>query len=114
MAVDELEDFYVHTAIVRTSKGVNSQGVTLYKESEPFPCCFADGSKLVRDSQGQRIIGSSTITCNNRYTPLFKPGSQVLRVEADQTRTVKGSVVLVNVADSGDLELPDHTTVSLV
>jgi hypothetical protein len=37
MAVDELEDFYVHTAIVRTSKGVNSQGVTLYKESEPFP-----------------------------------------------------------------------------
>jgi hypothetical protein len=73
-----------------------------------------DGSKLIRDSQGQRIIGSSTITCNNQYAPLFKPGSQVLRVEADRTCTVKGSVVLVNVADSAELELPDHTTVSLV
>lgn len=114
MAVDELEDFYVHTAIVRSSKGVNSQGVTLYTESEPFPCFFADGSKLVRDSQGQRIVGSSTITCNNQHAPLFKPGSQVLKVNEDKSRTVKGSVVIVNVADSGDLELPDHTTVSLV
>ncbi|MFT8538176.1 hypothetical protein [Bifidobacterium aquikefiri] len=112
--MDELADFYVHTAIVRTKNGVNGQGVTTYTDSSPFPCFFADGSKLVRDSQGQRIIGATTLTCSNQYAPLFQPGSQVLQVNDDMSHTLKGSVVLINVADSKGLELPDHTTVSLV
>ncbi|MFT8358553.1 hypothetical protein [Bifidobacterium aquikefiri] len=114
MAVDEMADFYVHTAIVRTQNGVNGMGITTYTDSDPFPCLFADGSKLVRDSQGQRIIGATTLTCNNQYALLFQPGSQILQVNDDQSHTLKGSVVLVDIADSKGLELPDHTTVSLV
>ncbi|MFT8442191.1 MAG: hypothetical protein ABF780_05710 [Bifidobacterium aquikefiri] len=112
--MDPLACFYVHTAIVRTQNGVNGMGVTTYSNSNPFPCLFADGSKLVRDSQGQRIIGATTLTCNNQYASLFQPGSQVLQVNDDMSHTLKGSVVLVNIADSEGLELPDHTTVSLV
>ncbi|MDF7641728.1 hypothetical protein PT279_09045 [Bifidobacterium sp. ESL0784] len=111
--MDELEEFYVHQVVVRASKGVNGNGEDICEESAAIPCFINDQSKLVRDKQGQQIVGSTTITCNNQYAPLFQQDSEVLQVMDDGTKVLKGRVVLVNVADSGSLGLPDHTTVSL-
>lgn len=112
--MDELEEFYVHQIVVRTLKGVNGDGDDIYEESAPIPCFIADQSKLVRDQQGQQIVGSTTVTCNNRYAPLFRLDSEVLQVTGDGMKASKGHVALVDKADSGPLGLPDHTTVSLV
>lgn len=111
--MDELEEFYVHQVVVRTLQGVNGDGEDIYEESTTVPCFIADQSKLVRSQQGQEIVGSTTVTCNNRYASLFQPDSEVLQVLPDGTKASKGHVALVDKSDSGPLGLPDHTTVSL-
>ncbi|WEV41636.1 hypothetical protein OZX57_06500 [Bifidobacterium sp. ESL0682] len=112
--MDELDEFYVHRAVVRTSEGVNGDGEDIYTESDAVPCFINDQSKLIRDQQGQQVVGSTTVICSNQYAPLFRQDSEVLQVTADGTKVSRGRVALVDVADSGPLGLPDHTTVNLV
>lgn len=111
---DPLSEFYVHTAIVRIVKGINGLGETVIEDSQPFPCFINDQSKLVRDSQGQHTIGATTLTCNNQYAHLFHTDSEILQVLSERSMVSRGLITLINTNDSGYLELPDHTTVSIV
>lgn len=114
MMTDPLTDFYVHTALVSVENGVNGLGETITVDSDPFPCFINDQAKLVRDAHGQSTIGATTLTCSNRYAALFHMDGVVYQLLSDRSRIPKGRIVLVNTADSGALNLPDHTTVSLV
>lgn len=111
--MDELNEFYVHTVVVETKSGTNGLGEPVAEFSDPIPCFIRNSTRLIRDQAGQHLIGATEITCNNQYSDLFTPDSDVYRVEGD-ARSRMGSVQLVDVASSGDLILPDHTTVTIV
>lgn len=106
MSANDLEDFYVHTVTVDvvTSGGPWGDEVTT---SEPLRCFIDDSRSFVRDSNGTEVVSSTTITAPPEYAALFTPGASVHL----PNRTA--SVIAVAVADSKDLDLPDHIEVSL-
>lgn len=106
MSAQDLEDFYVHTVTVDvvTSGGPWGDEVTT---SDPLRCFIDDSRSFVRDSNGTEVVSSTTITAPPEYSDMFTPGAAVNL----PSRTA--SVIAVAVADSKDLDLPDHIEVSL-
>lgn len=112
--MSDIDDFYVHRCIVVLKKGTNGLGEPVTEESDPIRCFIDDSTRLVRDENGQHLIGSVEITCDNADADEFPLDSDVFELKDDGTRKRLGSVQLVDVASSGTMLLPDHTTVSVI
>lgn len=111
--MDDLTEFYVHTAIVETFQGTNGYGEDQYATPVTLDpdagngCFIVDGRHLVRTRDGEQVISETQLYTYPSNAPLFLPGSRV---------TVNGNVSLViraNLNTSGNLDLPDHVAVSL-
>jgi hypothetical protein len=106
--------FWVHTATVETFKGVGSAGdifappVTLTPGNGTTDGCFLDdGTKLVRNKDGDEVVSTTRLFTDKGNAALFTPNSRVKL----PTRTAR--VISANSEDSGDLGLPDHLAVAL-
>lgn len=105
-AADEIADFYVHTASVRTLKGRGASGKT-YDAAVDVPCFARIKRHVVRGADGQEVIAESTVQAAPEWYATLAPNSEV---------TVNGrpsTVITVMLAASGDLDLPDHCLASL-
>ena len=105
-SASDLEDFYVHTVTVDVVTGGGPWGDTV-QESDPLRCFIDDSRSFVRDNNGAEVVSSTTITAPPEYAALFAPGVTVHLPNRD------ARVIAVAVADSKDLDLPDHIEVSL-
>lgn len=102
-----MAEFYVHTAQVEMHLGTNGYGEDIFAAPVDV-VCFADGArKLVRGKDGEQVISESTLATYPINAPLFIADSRVT-LNGDVSRVIK-----TNLADSGDLDLPDHVAVSL-
>lgn len=111
--MDDLADFYVHTAIVETLTGTTGYGVDLFAAPVTLdPAtgngCFIDDTRhLVRSATGEQVISETTLYTYPASAPYFVPNSRVT------IRGVISRVITVNLNDSGPLDLPDHVAVTL-
>jgi hypothetical protein len=103
---DELADFYVHTASVRTYLGMTGNGRKL-EPAVDVPCFARAGNKQVTKASGDVVVSTTTLTCDPSYVGMFPVESQV------SVNGTDGTVVQLGVATSGALDLPDHLTVYL-
>lgn len=111
--MDDLDDFYVHTATVETFTGTDGYGrdqfagiITLSPASE-YGCFVEQKRRMVRDKDGAEVISETSLYAPPAVAPLCTPGSRVI------IRGVESRVITASLFDSGDLELPDHTLVAL-
>lgn len=109
---DELDDFYVHTAIVETLQGTNGYGADVFADpvilTPPDTGCFVERRRrLVRDKAGVEVVSETTLYTSPTVAALFAPDSRVT------IGSVVSLVITVAVLDSGDLDLPDHIAVNL-
>lgn len=105
-SASDLEDFYVHTVTVDVVTGGGPWGDTV-QESDPLRCFIDDSRSFVRDNNGTEVVSSTTITAPPEYADLFTPAAGV------NLPNRKAEVIAVAIADSKDLDLPDHIEVSL-
>lgn len=104
---DELADFYVHTATVDTFLGSGPYGDKYQPTSEPVPCMIEESRKLVRSSAGEQVVSETTLWMDKAHYDAFAPESVVY------VRGHESKVITRSLADSGDLDLPDHLQVAL-
>ena len=105
-ASEEIAEFYVHTAEVRTRGASTAWGVE--REAVVAVPCFIDWSTaLVRDAAGNEIVAVATLTADVSYADVFAPGSVV------SANGREAHVIAVAPAESGGLDLPDHVEVTL-
>jgi hypothetical protein len=111
--MDELAEFYVHTAVVETLLGTNGYGEDTFADPVTLDadagngCFLVDGRHLVRTADGEQVISESQLYTKPDNAALFTPNSRV---------TVNGltsRVIRANLNTSGPLDLPDHVSVSL-
>lgn len=112
--MSELDEFYVHRVTVEMKQGSTGMGEPITVHSEPIPCFIRNATRLIRDQNGQHLIGSTEITCDNSYASRFVQDSDVYQLDGDDNRTRLGAVQLVDIAESGDMQLPDHTTITII
>lgn len=105
-AADELAEFYVHTVTVRTLTGGGAWGDE-FADPVEVPCFIDHTRALVRNGAGAEVISEATLTCSPQDYQHFTPGTEVDL--PDRTATV----IKAGLADSGALDLPDHTEVTL-
>jgi len=105
-AADDISEFYVHTARVRTRGEDTAWGT---ERADPVEVeCFIDwGETLVRDGAGNEITAQAVLTAAPEHAPRFTPGSTV---EAQGRVT---HVITAAPAESHGLDLPDHVEVTL-
>ena len=106
MSAEDLEEFYVHTVTVDTTISTGPWGDEV-TTSEPLRCFVDDSRSYVRDSNGAEVVSSTTITAPPEFRELFTPGATVHLPHRD------AQVIAVAVADSGDMDLPDHIEIAL-
>lgn len=104
---DELAEFYVHTVTVDTYKGSGPYGDAYDPTSEPIPCFIDESRRLVRSTNGEQIVSETTLWMDKEHYEAFKPDSIV------QVNGHESTVITRSLADSGDLDLPDHLSVNL-
>jgi hypothetical protein len=107
MSADDLAEFYVHTATVEMFLGTNGYGEDTFAAPVSVVCYADDARKLVRGKDGEQVVSESTLYTYPISAPLFTAGSRVTLKET-VSRVIKTAV-----HDSGDLDLPDHTAVTL-
>lgn len=101
---DELADFYVHTATVRTYQGMTGTGRTFHTAVD-VPCFARAVNKQLAGASGDVIVATTTIACDPSYVGVFPVDSEV------SVNGTEGTVVQLALASSGALDLPDHLTV---
>lgn len=107
MSVEDIEEFFVHTAQVETFLGESGYGADQYAAAVS-KAGFRDGAqKLIRTSDGQQAVASATWFTDPVDVALYTLDSRVT------VGNVQGQVIAVALMDSGDLDLPDHLAVSL-
>lgn len=106
-AEDELGEFYVHTVTVETFLGSGPYGDAYEPESDPIHCFIDESRRFVRSSTGEQVVSETTLTMGKEHYDRFKPES-VVHVNGHES-----TVITRSLADSGDLDLPDHLSVSL-
>lgn len=111
--MDELEDFYVHTATLETFTGTDGYGrdqfagtITL-SPTDTYGCFIEQKRRMVRDKDGAEVISETTLYTQPAVAALCTPGSRVTY------RGIESRVITASLFDSGGLELPDHTLVAL-
>jgi hypothetical protein len=107
MSADDMAEFYVHTATVEMFLGANGYGEDTFAAPVSVVCFADDARKLVRGKDGEQVVSESTLYTYPINAPLFTADSRVTLNEA-MSRVIKTAV-----HDSGDLDLPDHTAVTL-
>lgn len=105
-AADDFAEFYVHVAAVSTRQGANALGDD-FASSVDLACFASIVRHMVRDATGQEVVAQTRLTTRKENFPAFTPGSKVTVLGRTST------VITAKLADSGDLGLPDHCTVSL-
>lgn len=111
--MDDLADFYVHTVTVETLQGTDGYGrerfaaPVVLAPMNSTGCFVEQKRRMVRDKDGAEVISETTIATYPAAHALFAPGSRVT------VRGVESRVITAALADSGDLDLPDHTLVAL-
>jgi hypothetical protein len=123
MSVDDMAEFYVHTAKVEPFLGAGANGpvfgpaVILSPDSTPPNGVFADDSrKLVRDRNGAQVVSETTLYTYPANARLFKVGSRVTVLndaDEDDLDPTPAYVIKANSNTSGGLDLPDHLAVTL-
>lgn len=106
MSADDIAEFYVHQAIVKT-KAKRAPAGQRYDAPVTVPCFAKIGNKLVRDSNGDQVVSTTQIVTYPDRFDLFPPGTQVSVLGRDAL------VIVASISTSGDLDLPDHCRVSL-
>lgn len=104
---DELEEFYVHTVTVRTFVGDGAYG-PVYDDSPALECFVVSKRQLVRNQNGDQVVSETTITAPIKHGHWFTPESEVTFTSGN-----KATVISRGIAESGDLELPDHVAITL-
>lgn len=113
MSVNDIAEFFVHTATVETLAGTTGYGVDLFAAPitlDPATgngCFIDDTRRMVRSSDGEQVISETTLYTYPANAPYFVPNSRVT------IRGVISRVITVNLNDSGPLDLPDHVAVTL-
>lgn len=106
--MSELDDFMVHTVIVRTLTGSGGMGQT-FADPVDVVCFVDDQRRLVRDTHGAEIVSESTVLdVDTAHAATWAPGSLVTLPSGREA-----TVITCAVRTSGDLDLPDHLEVSL-
>jgi len=104
---------YVHTVVVETFTGTSGYGVDQFAapvtlDPATGTGCFVDpSSELVRTSDTETVVSSTTVYTYPAAAPLFTVNS---RVTIDG---VVSRVIRANLNTSGTLGLPDHVAVKL-
>lgn len=104
---DDLSDLWVHTVSVQTRQASNGRTIT-YADPADATGFMQRKNKLVRNADGEQVPSASQFIGPTSLAAMFTPGSKVT-YGTDPARTV----IACDVADSGDLALPDHITVAL-
>ena len=107
MSVNDLAEFYVHTAQVEMFLGTNGYGEDTFAAPVSVVCFTDEARKLVRDKAGEQVVSETTLATYPVSAPLFVAGSKVT-VNGNESRVIK-----TKLGDSGTLDLPDHIEVSL-
>lgn len=105
--MDDLQDFWVHTATVETYVGTDGYGRETFAPASTFGCFIEQKRRLVRDKTGAEVISETTLYGEPTVAALCTPGTRVT-INGTETRVITASLLT-----SGDLDLPDHTVVSL-
>lgn len=102
MSAGELEDFYVLTVTTEAPGVEGPWGAEPGATSPPLRCFIDDTRRLIRDAQGTEVVSESVLTAPKELLEHFPVGARVNLPHR------KAEVVAVGVAESGDLDLPDH------
>lgn len=109
--MNDLDEFWVHTATVQTYTGEAATG-PVYAAGVTIDCFVDDARKLVIAASGEQLASSTTIYAPLSTATLFAAGSLVTSPAFGDGRTAR--VVDVNALDAGSLDLPDHVEVNLL
>ncbi len=107
MSADELTEFFVHTVTVETFEGSGPYGDVYLPTSDPIPCFIDEKRRFVRSSTGEQIVSETTLWMSKTHYGAFKPESLV------QVNGHPSTVITRSLADSGEMDLPDHVSVNL-
>lgn len=102
----ELSEFWVHTASVRTYRGMSGTGRT-YDAAVTVPCYAEAVVRSVTNDAGVVVVSTTTLYADPKYASAFLVNSDV---------TVNGrpaAVASVGLFTAGELGLPDHCQVHL-
>lgn len=100
-AADELNDFYVHSVTVETKQGIYDT----YGTPVTISCFVDETTRLVRSPNGNEVVSSTTITAHPDLATVLVQGARVTLPSGDVT-----TILTRSLAESGDLDLPDHVT----
>jgi hypothetical protein len=107
VSADDLDDFLVHTATVRTLTGQGGMGKTFAAPVE-VPCFADDKRRLVRGPDAVQVVSESTIYTRVEQAARLTPGSEVV-LPSGRTAVV----ITAAARTSGPLDLPDHVEAAL-
>lgn len=102
----ELAEFYVHTVGVETLVGTGAYG-DVYEPPATVACLIEEKRKYVRSATGEMIVSETTIWAGPEHYDAFKPDSMVT------ANGHRSKVITRSLADSQELDLPDHVGVFL-
>lgn len=105
--MDELAEFYIHTASTEAYLGTNNDGVDLYATAASVPGWWEGVTRLILNSDGEQVLALGvfrTSPANAASFPLLA------RVTVAGTT---GRVERVSTFTSGALGLPDHIEIAL-
>lgn len=106
--MSDFDEFMVHTVTVETYAGEGPFGNTTSPESDPIPCLIEDSEGLTRTATGDTVTTTATVwIMDTTVRDLFTPESIV------HLNGRTATVLRVEDADSGTLNLPDHLKVVL-
>lgn len=111
--IDDIAEFYVHTVTVETFTGTSGYGADVFAAPVTLSpatgdgCLVDDTSELVRTSETETVLSSTTVYTYPASAPLFVVKSRVT------INGVVSRVVRANLNDSGPIGLPDHVAVKL-
>lgn len=105
--VARVTDDWIHTVTVKTYLGASAYGDRYAAPSQPIPCFVEDDVKLVRDTDGNEMVSTTTVYADLAKAALFPPGSLVTTPAGREAR-----VIGLGREDAADPDL-DHCVIHL-
>lgn len=87
LSADELSDWWMHTVTVKSHLGASAYG-DRFGDPVPVPCFVEDDVKLIRDSDGNEVVSSTTVYSNIDKAALFPVGSLVITPFGREARVI--------------------------
>lgn len=100
----DLQEFLVHSVTVEPWVGESGYGTPIYGLPVTVGCWVDETTRMVRATDGQEVVSSATITAPP--ATLAPAGTRITLPSGRAT-----TVITIAHADSGPLDLPNHTEI---